>query len=93
MAHQDLSATGVVVTWDDVICADRGGKLDSYEVIVREVTEDAEVYRADVQDTMITVSNLLPYKQYVVQVAYVNAVDRGPQSDYNIRTLQSSELK
>lgn len=85
-----LTSKTIELTWNDVICAERGGLLRNYDVFVK--TNDVTIQILSSQTNEAYVTGLKPYSNYTVQVRYVNNIQNGPLSDeLHVVTLQDGK--
>ena len=88
LRHDDIGTTEVTLLWDEVSCALRGGPLEHYDVIVRDVTRDIRFTQQHTSERRLHVDNLAPYWRYAVRVSYVNGEGAGPPSAEHILTTK-----
>jgi len=88
--HSDVLATSATFAWDDVTCSSKGGALDHFYVVVRDVTNSADVVKRHTRDMIVHIDILQAYTTYGVTVRYVNSRGSGPWSrEHSVTTKQA----
>ena len=82
----------VSFSWEPVECEQRLGETLGYMYEVRDYKDRSIAASDRVNETKVTVTDLVPYTRYVFQVKFVNHIGGGPLSDpQNFTTLQGRE--
>ena len=89
LSVQNVMATSVVLTWNEVNCLQRNGDITGY--MIRYV-RDSQPIADSSSTTTYTVEELIPFTEYSFSVAAVNSVGTGPFSEQplTIKTAESS---
>ena len=83
MSVSEVTSSSITVQWGPVDCADRNGDITGYSVQYGEVgsgsTQTMPVSGGSA--TEATISGLMPFTTYSIQVAAETSVGTGPYSD------------
>ena len=92
LSVQNVMATSVVLTWNELDCLQRNGDITSYMI---RYDRDSRLISDSSSTTTYTVEELIPFTEYSFSVAAVNSVDTGPFSEQpmTIRLLESSKCR
>ena len=88
-----MSSTSIMVTWDDLLEADRNGIIISYTVVYTNLnrSEDQQVNNSTSQRQLLF-TDLHEYEEYSFRVAAETMVGEGPFSDPSpVFTLEDGE--
>ncbi|XP_076454759.1 LOW QUALITY PROTEIN: receptor-type tyrosine-protein phosphatase T-like [Babylonia areolata] len=75
----NVETTAVTLTWSEVPCAERGGALHHYYVIISTVFEVKQQLHSNA--TSVEVRGLEAFTEYLVMVRFVNNAGKGPYSE------------
>lgn len=76
-----ITKNSALVKWNPPFCSDRNGELVYYSLIVFELPETyypAIMENVNSSQNFFEITPLKPYKQYNVNVGYVNSQGEGP---------------
>ena len=91
LAVQNVMATSVVLTWNELDCLQRNGDITGY--MIRYVGNSQTITDSSSDaSTTYTVQGLVPLTEYSLLVAAVNSIGTGPFSEQplTISTPESS---
>ncbi|XP_014790249.1 receptor-type tyrosine-protein phosphatase delta [Octopus bimaculoides] len=76
-----LSANHVTIEWDNLPCAERGGVLIRYEIVIQ--SDDIAATRSTLKTKyqFLVIPDLKPFTKYGVRIRYVNSVGAGGFSE------------
>ncbi|KAL8574971.1 hypothetical protein ACOMHN_064502 [Nucella lapillus] len=77
----DLQATGVTLTWGELPCAERGGVLLHYDIIVASPDLKVMVQHLRSNRTSVAVMGLAPFTNFTAMVRYVNRAEGANYSE------------
>ena len=89
LASDNIQNTSVTISWTSVPCAQRGGVLVRYDVMVKLYNDSGLEQMLTTNTTSVVIEHLTPFTSYVVAVRYVNTVGAGPYGEeLHITTAQ-----
>ena len=89
LASDNTQNTSVTISWTSVPCAQRGGVLVRYDVMVKLYNDSGLKQMLSTNATSVVIEHLTPFTSYVVAVRYVNSVGAGPYGEeLHITTAQ-----
>ena len=90
LSVQNVMATSVVLTWNELDCLQRNGDINGY---MFRYDRDSRLISDSSSTRTYTVEELIPFTEYSFSVAAVNSVGTGPFSEQTATTLESSKCR
>ena len=88
-----IEATSASFAWEAPDCEYQNGQYEGFKYMLRKADDTFTLIAArTINSTSVTLTDLVPYTKYQLQVAFMNHVDEGPISDpEKFTTLEGRE--